>query len=124
MDWQSWRQYIESRVDYSKLIKLYPDLYWAHERLAWILATSPDASHRDGRRAVAAATRAAELTNWKDGQVFATLAAAYAEADDYAKAVQWQERALKVFAADGSTPKPDQERLALYRGGKPFRLQP
>ena len=76
---------------------------------------------RDGKLAVATATRAAELTNWKDEQVLSTLAAAYAESGDFAAAVRWQQRALELHAATGVSTKADQDRLALYKAGKPYR---
>jgi hypothetical protein len=122
VDWLNWGQYVRYRTDYDELIRRYPDLYWAHERKAWILATSPDATYRDGRLAVAAATRASELTNGRDGRVLSTLAAAYAEIGDFATAVRWQERALEQVAAEGRSLKPEQDRLSLYRSAKPFRL--
>jgi hypothetical protein len=122
VDWSNWGGYVRSPIDYDELIRRYPDLYWAHERKAWILATSPDATYRDGRLAVAAATHASELTNWKNGQVLATLAAAYAEIGDFASAVQWQERALERVAAEGRISKPEQDRLSFYKSAKPFRL--
>jgi tetratricopeptide (TPR) repeat protein len=122
VDWSNWGGYVRSPIDYDELIRRYPDLYWAHERKAWILATSPDATYRDGRLAVAAATRANELTNGKDGRVLSTLAAAYAEIGDFASAVRWQERALERVAAEGRISKPEQDRLSLYKSAKPFRL--
>ncbi len=122
VDWSNWGGYVRSAIDYDELIRRYPDLYWAHERKAWILATSPDATYRDGRLAVAAATRASELTNWKDGQVLSTLAAAYAEIGDFASAVLWQERALERVAAQGGRLQPEQDRLSLYKFARPFRL--
>jgi hypothetical protein len=122
VDWSNWGGYVRSPIDYDELISCYPDLYWAHERKAWILATSPDATYRDGRLAVAAATHASELTNWKNGQVLATLAAACAEIGDFASAVRWQERALERVAAEGRILKPEQDRLSLYKSAKPFRL--
>jgi hypothetical protein len=108
-------------VECDELIRRYPDLYGAHQTKAWILFTSPDASYRDGRRAVAAATRAAELTNWKDGSVLSALAAAYAEAGDFASAVRWQEQAVQR-PTSGSNSTIDRDRLALYKAGKPFRM--
>jgi hypothetical protein len=122
VDWSNWGGYVRSPIDYDELIRRYPDLYWAHERKAWILATSPDATYRDGRLAVAAATHANELTNWKFPQFLATLAAAYAEIGDFASAVRWQERALERVAAEGRSSKPEQDRLSLYKSAKPFRL--
>jgi hypothetical protein len=121
-DWSNWGDYVRYHTDYDELIRRYPDLYWAHERKAWILATSPDATYRDGRLAVAAATHASELTNWKDGQVLSTLAAAYAEIGDFASAVLWQERALERVAAQGGSLKSEQDRLSLYKFARPFRM--
>jgi Flp pilus assembly protein TadD len=76
--------------------------------------------HRDGKRAVESATRACELTNWKEANCIDTLAAAYAEAGDFAKAVVWQEKAKALFVSE-----PDQrtgeEHLKLYQSKKPCR---
>jgi len=117
-------------------IRLYPALAGAHERKARILATCADSQLRDGRAAVAAATRACELTNWKSPNALVTLAAAYAEAGDLGLAVRWQQRGMDRFA--GSHPgdpgnqhltsqvderirKLMQDCLDLYKTGKPFR---
>ena len=42
VDWPNWGYYLRAKFDYESLIRRYPDLYWAHERQAWLLATSPD----------------------------------------------------------------------------------
>ena len=47
--------------------------------LAWLLATSSDASIRDGTRAVELAKQAVQLSRGKDPNYFRTLAAAWAE---------------------------------------------
>ena len=124
-------KYAEALADCDELIRLYPDLPWAYQRRAWILATCPDAKIRDGKLAIAAATRAAELTNWKDARGLATLAAAYAEAGDFASAVRWQQRGLELeqeflkrFPPPGGgmvAPSVVEGRLVLYKAGKPFR---
>ena len=49
-------------AEYRAAIRLYPKDASHHNALAWILATGPDGV-RDGRLAVAHATRACELTN-------------------------------------------------------------
>ena len=49
-----------------------------------MLATSPDAKLRNGRRAIELATRACELTKYKAAYILSTLAAAYAETGDFA----------------------------------------
>ena len=92
----------------------------AHNNLAWILATGPNGV-RDGKLAVEHATRACELTAWKDPVWIDTLAAAYAEAGDFDKAMEYQKKALsfpklaKAHAEDG------RKRLELFAQKKPFR---
>ena len=53
---------------------------------AWLLATNPNASIRDGAEAVILACRAAELSGSKTPEILGTLAAAYAEAGRFAEA--------------------------------------
>jgi tetratricopeptide (TPR) repeat protein len=89
--------------------------------LAWLLATSPDGKLRDGKRAVNLATRSCALTFRKEATCIDTLAAAYAEAGDFATAIESQQEVLGMI----STGDPDYERfrnrLELYKAGKPFR---
>jgi tetratricopeptide (TPR) repeat protein len=127
--YSNWSNYVRANVDYDDLIGRYPDLYWAHERKAWILATSPDPDYRDGPRAVAEATRAAELSRWNNGGVLETLAAAYAERGDFAAALHWQEQAWTRPGASPAEIKHAQDRavrdrLSLFKSGKPFRMNP
>ena len=91
--------------------------------LAWLLATSPRAEVRRGPEAVALAERAAELTRRNEPVLLGTLAAAYAEAGQFDRAVAVAEEAIsKAHAAN----QPDiaqrnQELLDLYRAGQPYR---
>ena len=82
-------------------------------------ATCPDATLRDGRQAVAAATRACELTAWKDPGLLDTLAAACAEAGDFDAAVRWQTKA-GAMVHDAGSRSGFEARLALYRAKKPY----
>ncbi len=85
---------------------------------AWLLATSPIADHRDGKLAMAAATRAVELSMWSEFRVLEVLAAAYAEEGEFEQAVKWQ---TKVVSMLPPTQRADYEsRLALYRERKPY----
>jgi tetratricopeptide (TPR) repeat protein len=61
---------------------------------AWFKATCPDAAFRDGRGAVRDATRACELTAWKDPAIIDTLATAYAEVGDFEQALRLVKQAL------------------------------
>lgn len=88
--------------------------------LAWLLATSGDASVRDGKEAVGHARRAAEATNYLDANILDTLAAAYAESGDFEQAVKWQTTALKMVGPWQSQDFFD--RLVLYRSGEAYHV--
>jgi tetratricopeptide (TPR) repeat protein len=90
--------------------------------IAWLLATSPDASLRDGREAVQLAEQANQSTGWRDAGRIDTLAAAYAEIGDFEKAVEYQERACKMGGPRSGDDREElQARLELYRKHKPYR---
>ena len=98
--------------------------------LAWIRATNPDASLRDGRQAVALARQACATV---PGSVkyLDTLAAAYAEAGDARQAADTEEAAIKAARADT---RPDsrykgflataRERVDAYAKGVRYRDHP
>jgi len=90
---------------------------------AWMLATTTEDSFRDGKRALEAARSAAELSDFRDPAILDTLAAAYAEVGDFAKAVQWQETAMRLNGEPRLGPE-FQERLALYESRRPYREMP
>jgi tetratricopeptide (TPR) repeat protein len=102
-----------------------------HHALAFIYgvlgqfqAIYPASDIRDGVQAVENTIRACELTNWTDTNLIDTLAAAYAEADDFANAVKWQKKAIDMaekepFSIYGGG---FQLRLRLYESGQPARI--
>ncbi len=71
-----------------ELLRLQPDDIVLLNETAWMLATNPNASIRDGAEAVELAQRAVQLSEGREPAVFGTLAAAYAEAGRFAEAVQ------------------------------------
>ena len=87
--------------------------------LAWFLATCPDDSLRDGRRALEIA-RSVEPTD--DGGAFAranSLAAACAEMGYFDEAIEHARRALDL--APAAARAVCELRLATYRAGQPYR---
>ena len=84
-------------------------------------ATSQDDSIRDGRQAIADATKACEMTEWKEPNFLDTLAAAYAEAGEFEQAVGWQEKAIALSDDDETAKKILQMHLESFQAGKPLR---
>jgi tetratricopeptide (TPR) repeat protein len=94
--------------------------YSDYDHVAWILATCPHAYLRNGARAIELATRACEMTEWKNWEPIDSLAAGYAETGDFGAAIQWQTKAIEL-ATDEADKEVAKERLALYQQGKPYR---
>lgn len=92
----------------------------AHVSRAWTLATCPDPKVRNGREAVASATRACELTRWQSPRPLATLAAAFAEAGQFANAVQMQQKAIDVSPQGDPVLGYYTACLERYRARKPW----
>jgi len=90
---------------------------------AWLLATCPDARHRDGAEAVRLAERACQGTRYESTAYLDTLGAAYAEAGDFSKAVETVEKAVKLAHSAGQRKllADMQARLDLYRRQRPYR---
>jgi tetratricopeptide (TPR) repeat protein len=109
-------------ADFDESIRLDPNNVHHENALAWLFATCPDEKYRDGQKAVEHATKACELTDWKEPGWIDTLAAANAEASDFEKAVKWQQKAMEM--ADESEKADYKSRLDLYEAGKPYRVEP
>ena len=90
--------------------------------LAWLLATCPDASLRDGPEAVRLAEKACELTHSRRTIMVGTLAAALAEAGRFPEAVEAAQKACALASGEGDRTllTRNQELLNLYRTGKPY----
>ena len=89
--------------------------------LAWLLATSPDDALRDGKRAIDLATKACEETEWKQAHIISTLAAAYAETGDFAKAREYSKKAVETGGESPEVKEQLQNELVNYEAEKPWR---
>ena len=110
--------YQQAIDDYMEALRLAPLYADALNNLAWLLATCPDETLRDGKRAVEFAQGAGKLAAWKESYYYGTLAAAYAETGEFDKAVESQRKAIEL--ADDSDKADLRERLALYEAGMPY----
>jgi tetratricopeptide (TPR) repeat protein len=112
-------RYADAIKDYNLASRLFPNDAALNNDRAWLLATCPDDTFRNGAQAVTDATLACELSGWQVYNRLGTLAAAYAEAGDFEQAVRWQRKCLEL-----SPPRyrqAQQSRLRLYQSGKPYR---
>ena len=106
-------------------IRLQPNNAALLNNTAWMLATNPNASVRNGAEAVELAQRALKLSG-DEPAILGTLAAAYAEAGRFPEAVRTAEQAVRMAAAKGDRMLAEQIRtcLELYSSGKPYRQPP
>jgi tetratricopeptide (TPR) repeat protein len=104
--------------DWRAAIDVDPKFALAYNALAWALATSPEASIRDGAAAVSYARQACELANWRDAGYIDTLAVAYAEAGDFPSAVKSMKQALELMEPERANRA--RARLELFESGKPY----
>ncbi len=118
--WAGKKEYAKADADLAQASRLAPENPLTYNGRAWTWATCPDAKYRDGKKAVEAATKACELTDWTDGGLIDTLAAAYAEVGDFAAAINWQTKALEL-ETDAKNKEEYVTRLKLYRDKKPYR---
>lgn len=90
--------------------------------IAWTILTEPSIKNRDLDLALAMATRAVEITQGKDGPILDTLARAYWEKGDDAKAVETATRAVAAAKADPRLPAAAVEEivqaLETYKAGR------
>ena len=114
--------YAEAIRFYQAALKAQPNHEGALNNLAWLLASCPDATFRNGPEAVHLATRACELTDYGKPLLVGTLAAAQAEAGDFPAAIATAERAAALATSlhlDDVAAR-NRELIQLYRQGQPF----
>ena len=100
-----------------------PDDVTLLKRLAWILATSSNASARNGARAIQQAERAVALTGSRDPVAFDVLAAAHAEAGQFDGALAALAKAVDLVRANGPADLVPTLRshLELFEAKRPVR---
>jgi protein O-mannosyl-transferase len=113
----------EAIQHYNKALELAPKSIPALTNLAWLLATSRDASLRNGMKAVELAKQADQLVEGTNALVLRTLAAAYAENGDFAEAIRTARSSMqlaRMHGQDSLITDLDQQ-IALYELGIPYR---
>jgi tetratricopeptide (TPR) repeat protein len=116
------KEYQKALSDLRRVVDLEPNDADSYNSLAWLLGTCPDPAIRDGKKAIALARKACELTEYKSASSLDTLAAAYAEDGQFTEAVRWQKQALVTAQSERSASQREQSlrRLRLYEQQRPY----
>jgi tetratricopeptide (TPR) repeat protein len=119
-------QSAEAVEHYEKALAISPQSVSALNNLAWILATSSNASLRNGARAIQFAQQADQLSGNNNALVLRTLAAAYAEAGQFGKAIESAQAARRLAQkqGDNSVAGELEQEMALYELDLPYREAP
>ena len=113
----------EGLAHWRKVLQKSPDNPRLLSDTAWVLATSREDAVRNGNEAVEIAEHAVQLTGERDATALATLAAAYAETGEFAKAIDADQRAIQLAAQQGKSPMAEafRARLARFQANRPLR---
>jgi tetratricopeptide (TPR) repeat protein len=112
----------EAIFHYQQALRIKPDYAQARNNLAWVFATAPQASLRNGNQAVELAQQANQIAGAQNPTILRILAAAYAETGRFADARESAQKALDLARAAGQINLVNQinGELKLYAVGLPF----
>ncbi len=116
-------QFPDAVAHYHKALQIQPGGLAAQKNLAWLRATCPVASQRNGEEAVELAQRANRRCDGRRPDVLDALAAAYAELGWFPEAVAAEGKALELATQQRAHSLTDalRVRMALYQARRPFR---
>ena len=116
---------VDAITHYKEALRLAPENVAAQSNLAWLLATSPDPSLRNGPEAVLLAEQASRSPGGKRPLILRILAAAYAEAGRFPEARDTAHEALRVADEQGNSTLRDllRKEIALYELDRPFHKE-
>lgn len=123
LGWYSLGNYTRAVEDLEKAIDLNPDYLSAYEHLAWLRATCPDRSIRDGTMALALARKARFLLPDGTPRIYDIFAAAYASQGSFDEAIRYQQLAIEASDRPEMT-QAFMNRLELYRTNSRFESAP
>src|SRR5437870_1571675 len=117
---------VEAIQHYQRALEISPQSVSALNNLAWLLATCPDASLRNGARAIQLAQQADQFSGGTNAVVLRTLAAGYAEAGQFGKAIESGRAATRAaqMQGDNSLAGELEQQIALYELGLPYHEAP
>jgi hypothetical protein len=116
------QDYIDRASDYEAAVSTDPNYVSALNDLSWLRTTCTVEEVRDPARAVDLATRACELTDWKNHECLSVLAGACSESEQFAEALKWQQEAIALLSEEDQAEWAGNysERLRLYQASMPY----
>jgi protein O-mannosyl-transferase len=113
----------EAIRQYEEALQIAPGSVPAQTNLAWLLATCPNSSLRNGNRALDLAGQANQLSGGSNPIVLRSLAAAYAEVGQFAKAAEVAQRAERLASEQSfhSLVPALQDEIKSYQANRPYR---
>jgi tetratricopeptide (TPR) repeat protein len=113
----------EAIEQWQETLAIQPENGNAKSNLAWVFATYPDGSVRNGTKAIQLAEQALQLSGGTNPIILRTLAAAYAESGRFAEAIDTAQQGFELATKQGNTGLANEFRsyISLYRAGEPLR---
>jgi len=115
------KEYAKAVDDFEQALRMDPADDSTLNGLAWLRATCPEASYRNGKRAIEQATAACKISDWRNAGYIDTLAAGYAEVGDFKSAISYEDKAIRCDSSNDEQVRDMQERMTLYRSNKAYR---
>ncbi len=116
------RKYALAVDDFEEVIRSNPNDADVHNNLAWVLATCPVDSVRNGRRAKIHARKACELTGFASWYCLGTMAAVCAELGDFDSARRWMTESKELAPEEELAGC--EKRLQMYWKDEHYRDDP
>jgi tetratricopeptide (TPR) repeat protein len=113
----------EAIDQWQEALAMQPENGNAASNLAWVFATCPEDSLRDGTRAAELGEKALRISAGKIPMIYKVLAAAYAENGRFAEAVETAQRGAELATGQGNPALAAElvSNVALYQSGRPLR---
>ncbi len=110
-------------AEWNKTLEIAPEDLQAECNLAWIYATFPDSSVRNGARAVQLAEQALQQSERRNPRIWRLAAAAYAEAGRFDDAIKAAQNGLALAQAAGNSALIEtlETNIKLFQENTPLR---
>jgi tetratricopeptide (TPR) repeat protein len=116
--------HVKEAIDqWQDALAIQPENGNAASNLAWVFATCPEDSIRDGSRAAELGEKALRISGGKIPMIYKVLAAAYAESGRFADAIATAQRGAELATNQGNPALATEleSNIALYQSGRPLR---